>query len=234
MFSREQKQQQLEKAEKKLIKLEELQSNFVNAIENRLQKTKRSSKRKLESADCPGCTNKKFGCDQCKLADIGKRIKLADDAFQRLKEELRNFQPESPPIDDSAIPAADTKEESDDSIVLVPLTNVPKSEPNEEEQTEDEELEMIPESSENSSNSTDPNEAENSYEEHIENNIAENNDDEDDDEDEEDGNEPEDGANEQSFEMWMPAAEEEPEPHPWCPYCMSPCKELIYCIDFHF
>ena len=54
MFSREQKQQQLEKAEKKLIKLEELQSNFVNAIENRLQKTKRSSKRKLESADWTG------------------------------------------------------------------------------------------------------------------------------------------------------------------------------------
>ena len=239
-------------AKNRVKRLEKTQAEMVIANEVRKERQKKlSRKRKFENSNCSGtCRNKRHGCESCRLQDIGKRLKIATDEYEEHINQLKHFEenvqvaPTSndgpsvpnnlPPTPNSnsnapstappaSAPVTPPNNESDDSIVLIPLDEPPKQEPSSDSSMNDSsELAMMPDTTDESINSlqSDEQEANNSYSEMVERNLAQDESDDgnedyvnesstEDDSSEEDSsdNDSNDAVSndEASFEMWMPA-----------------------------
>ena len=187
---------------KKVQKLAKLQEDFVNAME--MKKERNSRKRPAE--DClNGCRNPRFGCDTCKLSDIGKRLKLAEEIHQSKIDALEHFArnariaPASVPVN---VNEENVNEENDNEevksedatppIVLIPL-HQPKSEPS------DDSTEAMDTDNSTTTDSSNSNEGNTSYDDMVQRNLGQESDNSLDTES--------DIALDTSFEMWMPRIE---------------------------
>ena len=195
------KTKQVTTSEKNVKKLTQLQHDMVNAMERKQQSTRSSRKRRAEELeDCNGCRNPRFGCDQCKLVDISKRLKLAEEVHQSNIEELEFFAqntrvapvPEPVNVNEENVNGEVKSENATPPIVIIPL-HQPKSEP---QSSEEDAIEATDTEDSTTSNSTDENDANTSYDQIVQRNLAQETDSSND-----------DNALETSFDMWMPSIE---------------------------
>ena len=175
---------------KRVQKLLKLQNDFVNSIE----KKKERNTRKRKADECNGCPNARFGCNVCKLSDIGKRLKLAEDLHQSKINDLENFA-RNTQIAPVPVPAhvndqnlnEDVKSENESPPIEIIHLNTPKSEASSSDSSE-----AIDTDDSNTTNSNNENDANTSYDDLVQRNLGQ--------------HESEDSENalDASFGMWMP------------------------------
>ena len=144
----------------------------------------RSSKN--PSQQCSGCRRIRYGCKQCRLLDIGQQLAQAERMLHDAEEDIRNFRY---------------------SIYVY-------ADDDEEEPEEQDDEEIANDGDQNSASSTDPDDANTSYDQIAQRNLADTDDEENeefeyfdqsDDEEVFDATEDEEESdNESDFSMWMP------------------------------
>lgn len=144
----------------------------------------RSSKN--PSQQCSGCRRIRYGCKQCRLLDIGQQLAQAERMLHDAEEDIRNFRY---------------------SIYVY-------ADDDQEEPEEQDDEEIANDGDQNSASSTDPDDANTSYDQIAQRNLADTDDEENeefeyfdqsDDEEVFDATEDEEESdNESDFSMWMP------------------------------